>query len=186
MSSTSRRPTVLLDVDDVLCPNTTYGGKHVYQALRHPQQEPVDLYLRLFSPEAVVVLNELIDEFEPRIVLTTSWLALFDRPQFEYVFRRCGLGRVADNLDTHWSAPTNRGESRLEAIMRWLQLHHGGEAFVVLDDVESGLSLVGSKLEGTGRVVFCDVGGCLKRSQLDAARRALRRPIYRPASSREE
>lgn len=181
MKSAERPPTVLLDLDGVLCENDVYGGRHVYESFRYPAHRPPDLYPRLFSTQAVAVLNELLDEFAARVVLTTSWLSLLDRPQFVHVFEQCGLPRVAEGLHQHWAAPTNLGESRLDAILRWLRLHHSGEAFVVLDDMESGESLAGSKLEAAGRVVLCGTSGCLQPSLLRQARRALQQPVY-PAS----
>lgn len=180
MSEQAARPSILLDVDDVLCPGSPYGGHHVYESFRYPAHRPSDLYSRLFSAQAVEVLNELLDEFAARFVLTTSWLSLLDRPQFVHVFEQCGLPRVAEGFHRHWAAPTNRGESRLDAILRWLRAHHDGEPFVVLDDVESGQSLAGSTLEAAGRVVLCAATGCLQPSHRQLARQALRWPLYEP------
>lgn len=178
MSSSERPPTVLLDLDGVLCENDIYGGRHVYESFRYPAHRPSDLYSRLFSAQAVVVLNELLDEFAARVVLTTSWLSLLDRPQFVHVFKQCGLPHVAEGLHLHWAAPTNLGESRLDAILRWLRAHHEGEPFVILDDADSGEGLAGSKLEEAGRVVLCGATGCLQPSHLELARRALGQPVY--------
>ena len=188
MSEPVQRPSILLDVDDVLCPGSPYGGHHVYETLRFPHLAPADLYLRLFSEEAVVVLDGLLEEFDARVVITSSWLSLFDRIQFEHILRMTGLGRAASNLHPNWDAVTNRGQSRLEGILRWLRLHHHGEPFVVLDDAQSGESLVGSTLEAAGRVVLCGTSGCLTPSHLGLARRALRTPVYQapcPAPCRD-
>jgi len=100
------RPTLFLDADDVLCPNTPFGGLHVQRALARPHEAPSDLFERLFSTEAVDVLNQLLEEFSPRVVLTTSWLSMLDRPHFIEVFNRCRLPRVATALHAHWDAPT--------------------------------------------------------------------------------
>ncbi|MDC8786312.1 HAD domain-containing protein [Roseateles koreensis] len=179
---TTPQPTVFLDIDGVVCPNLPFGGMHVYRALYRLEDAAPDLYERLFAPEAIEVLNVLAEQFKPRFVLTTTWLALLDRHHFVDVFGRCGLSQVASSLHEQWDAPTNRGVTRLEAIKRWLEQHHNGEAILVLDDVESGESLQGSTLETAGRVVLCDVDGCLRRSHLEAARSALRRPIYQRPS----
>ena len=127
-----------------------------------------------------MVLQTLMDEFAPRLVLTTSWLKLLDRDQFEELFRRCGLEVAAASLHEHWAVAADRGLSRHDAIVRWLQQHHEGEPFVVLDDYESGQSLVGSRLDQAGRVVLSEVGKCLQRSQLSGARVALSNPVYLP------
>ncbi|WP_175538192.1 HAD domain-containing protein [Mitsuaria sp. PDC51] len=183
MTVAAKRPTVLLDVDDVLCPNQPFGGLHVFRALHGLDVAVPDLYEKLFAAQAVALLDELMCELSPRVVLTTSWLSLLKRPHFEHVFRRCGLASVADNFHVHWAAPTNRDESRLDAVQRWLRAHHNGEPFVILDDVESGESLTGSTLDVAGRVALCDATGCLQPSHLQLARRALQRPIYEPHST---
>jgi hypothetical protein len=179
MSSTLHRPTLFLDFDDVLCSNTPYGGLHVQRALARPTEAPPDLFERLFSPEAVGVLNRLIEEFSPGIVLTTSWLALLDRAHFVDLFSRCGLERISSNLHRYWDAPADRGASRLSAIEGWISLHHESEPILILDDVQSGESLVDSFFHECGWAVLCGVEGCLTMAHLEAARAALRLPYSR-------
>jgi len=59
------------------------------------------------------------------------------------VFRGAGLGFVAENLHTQWRTPGPPPErERIEEIEAWLQDHHRGEPFVILDDEYSGPSLV--------------------------------------------
>lgn len=183
MKASVHRPSIFLDVDDVLCPNAPYGGRHVYEALRFPDNAPEDLYTRLFCESSVGLLSELRAEFDARVVMTTSWLLLFDRPQFEYIFRRTGLAHISANFHPRWAAPANRGRLRLDAILKWLQQNHRGEPFVVLDDEESGDSLVGSRLARVGRVVLCGPTGCLQTSHLALARQALSEPVYTTRSS---
>lgn len=100
MSSTQHRPTLFLDFDDVLCPNTPYGGLHVQRAFARPTEAPPDLFERLFSQEAVEVLNKLVEEFSPGVVLTTSWLKLLDRAHFVDLFSRSGLERASTHEKT--------------------------------------------------------------------------------------
>lgn len=170
------RPTLFLDVDDVLCPNAPFGGLHVQRALARPDEAPPDIFERLFSREAVDVLNDLLEEFSPRIVLTTSWLSMLDRRHFVDVFSRCRLPRVASALHEYWDAPTNRGTSRLQAIEKWLERHHQGQPILVLDDIQSGESIIDSFLHTSGRAVLCGATGCLQRRHLATARGALLRP----------
>lgn len=179
MSTAQHRPTLFLDCDDVLCPNTPYGGLHVQRAFARPTEAPPDFFERLFSPEAVGVLNKLIEEFSPGVVLTTSWLALLDRAHFVDLFSRCGLERVSSHLHQYWDAPTNRGGSRLAAIEGWIARHHEGEPILILDDVQSGESLIDSFFHETGRAILCGVEGCLTMAHLQAARTALQRPYSR-------
>lgn len=167
--------TLLLDIDDTLCLNDPFGCLHARLALMRPWELPSDIWDRLFSLEAVEVLNELMAERKPRVVITSSWLALFERAHFVEVFKRVGLPAVGASLHEAWAAPQNRGTSRLDSISAWMKQHHCGEPFLLLDDFQSGESLVGSDWEKAGNVVLCAVGDGFRRNHLPAALRALGR-----------
>lgn len=162
------RPLLFLDIDDVLCLNAPYGGYDVVVAPR-----PEDLWTKLFAPGAVDTLLAAIEEHRPRVVLTTSWLRLLDKQDFEGVFQATGLGQLAERFHEHWDAPQNSGETRLEAIERWLLRHHRGEPFVVLDDTLSGTGLAGSRIDLMGRLVLCEVNVGLHAGHVAAIHRAL-------------
>lgn len=162
------RPLLFLDIDDVLCLNDPYGGRHLSIA-----PPPADLWARLFASSAVEVLNVVLEEHSPAVVLTTSWLQLLDRTGFETVFTRTGLPALGSALHERWEAPQNRGATRLQAVEAWLAKHHQEEAFVVLDDDESGTGLRGSRLDRQRRVVLCEVATGLQRHHLEPVRRAL-------------
>jgi hypothetical protein len=161
------RPLLFLDFDDVICVNALYGGYDVLAP-----NPPVDLYEKLWHPPAVQTLLAIIDEHKPAVVVTTSWLKLMDREGFEALFRRTGLLAVADSLHTAWETPAGPG-SRLEAIERWLAVHHAGEPLVVLDDARSGTGLPGSWLDRAGCVVLCEENVGLHIGHLPAVRAAL-------------
>ncbi|MDN8615247.1 HAD domain-containing protein [Variovorax ginsengisoli] len=162
---------MFLDLDDVLCINSPYGGYDVFAP-----DHPVDLWERLFHQPAVDTLLQIINEYRPLIVLTTSWLRFMDREGFEDLFRRTGLAQVAASLHpSAWEAPQAQGTTRLEAIDAWLAAHRHGERFVILDDELSGTGLRDSPLAERGLVAFCEVGVGLTPSHLDAIRRALGR-----------
>ena len=163
------RPILFLDLDDVICINAPYGGYDVFA----PNQ-PGDLWERLFHKPAVETLLQITDEFQPHVVLTTSWLRLMDRGGFEALFVRTGLSKVASSLHpVAWEAPQGRGKTRLDAIAGWLSAHHEQEPFVVLDDSLSGTGLIGSSLHQSGAVVLCELGVGLTSDHLDQVRRAL-------------
>jgi len=177
MPRDSVRPVLFLDLDDTLCLNTPYGGVHAQHVVRVPDSAPSDFYECLFAPGAVAVMNTLLEEFQPSIVLTTSWLALLQREHFIEIFCRTGLRKVANALHAHWDAPGNRGTSRAEAIDAWLaRYHEEGQPILILDDVSSGESLIGSFHASCGRAVLCEVDQGLNDGHLSLARRALRRP----------
>lgn len=170
-------PTIFLDVDDVLALNQKFGGRDVQQAMAHPGLTPSDLYSTVFSAAAVESLNELLREFNPRVVLTTSWLALLQREHFLDLFEKTGVQIFETSLHSKWDAQQDFGTSRLDAIERWLTQNHQGEPIVVLDDHASGEGLVGSLLHEAGRVVLCDVDVGFNRFLLQAARDALLKPF---------
>ena len=170
-------PTIFLDLDDVLALNQRFGGREVQRAMAHPGSAPSDLYSTVFSPVAVDALNDLLREFNPSVVLTTSWLALLQREHFLDLFMKTGVLISETSLHRHWDAQQDRGTSRLDAIEHWLNKHHGGEPILVLDDYASGESLVDGLWHEAGHVVICDVNVGFNAGLLDAARTALRKPF---------
>jgi hypothetical protein len=163
------RPILFLDLDDVLCLNDPYGGYDVLTG------EVADgIWEALFHVPAVKTLLRVLDECQPAVVLTTSWLRFLDRQGFEELFVKTGLAKVEAALHpAAWEAPQNRGNSRLEAIEAWMSAHHNGEPFVMLDDMLSGTGLGRSRSDRRGAVVLCEVGVGLTEAHLDAVRRAL-------------
>lgn len=168
----SRGALVFLDFDEVICLNEPYGGNDLMAS-----EKPDDLWERLFHKPAVETLERILIEFEPRVVITTSWLWLMERGGFEALFAKCGMCFVAARLHEAWEAPQLARATRLHAIERWLSVHHRGEPFVVLDDVMSGTGLTESQLAATGRVVLCEVGVGLHAGHLAQVRQALRTPV---------
>lgn len=162
------RPIVFLDFDDVICLNRNYGGYDVFSP-----DPPDELWPQLFHPPAITVLQELVNEFGPSFVLTTSWLRLMDRERCDALLERCGLEFVSEGLHVHWEAPPVSGRTRLDAIEGWLQAHHRGEPFVIIDDVLSGTELRESRFHAEGRVVLCDVNEGLHHGFLPGLRNAL-------------
>jgi hypothetical protein len=159
---------VFLDFDDVVCVNSPYGGYDVLAP-----DPPSDLHRRLFHAPAIEALKAIVDEFDPLFVITSSWLRMMDRDAFEGLFEKCDLQFIGRRLHNAWEAPQDSGMTRLQSIEQWLWRHHTGQAFVVLDDPLSGTGLAGSRLDATGRVVFCAVNEGLHAGHLPLVRRAL-------------
>lgn len=177
LDESERKPTVFLDFDDVLCLNSPYGGIDVQRAAAHPRSAPDDLYQKVFSPGAIQALNALVLEFAPKVVLTTSWLKLLQREHFIDLFTRTGVSILDSSLHEHWAAPQNYGNSRMDAIERWLKCNHQGEPILIIDDYSSGEGLVDSLLHESGRVVLCEVDIGFSLILLQAAREALLKPF---------
>ena len=159
---------MFLDVDDVFCLNRPYGGYDVASP-----SPPADLWKELFHAPAVALLCEVALKFNPRFVLTTSWLRIMELGTLESVLRKCGLGPVADRLHPQGEVVGNRGQSRHAAIAAWLAKHHKGEPFVVLDDKLSGTGLQGADFDLAGRLVLCDVEVGLLPRHMPVIERAL-------------
>ncbi|MEJ5999743.1 HAD domain-containing protein [Paucibacter soli] len=166
------KPIVFLDFDDVICTNKLYGGYDVLTS----GPKPADLFEKLFHPPAVVVLLRAVDEFDARVVITTSWLRFMERPGFEALFRATGMTTVAERFHTSWEAPADRGMTRAAAIDRWLDAHHRGEAYVILDDENSGTGLPNSRHHHRGRLVLCQENVGLHEGHWPQIRAALDSP----------
>lgn len=162
------KPTLFLDFDDVLVLNRGYGGYDVVAP-----NPPADLWTNLFHAPAVEVLRCVMVEFEPQIVVSTSWLRFLDRRAFLDLFARTGLLDVAQSLHAAWEVLQPGHASRHDGIAGWLSKHHRGEPYVVLDDTLSGGSLVASDMDLDGRVILCDENVGLLPTHLPAIRRAL-------------
>lgn len=148
----TRRALLFLDMDEVLCLNNPYGG----HALKN---QPPGIWDLLFHRPAVEVLNLVMKEHGPQVIITSSWLSFLEHAAFDKVFRKTGLSAVADNLHAAWEAPQNAGETRCAAIDRWFQEYGWpGQPYVILDDMQSGTGLKGSYHDSRGRVVFCEEG----------------------------
>lgn len=174
---THSRPLLLLDVDDVLALNTHYGGRQARTAIFRPERAPADLYEKLFSSDAVSALNALLLEFNPRVVLTTSWLMLFTREEFLELFKKTGVDIGDDDFHEHWDAPEDYGVGRAISIGKWLEDHHAGENLLILDDVCSGAALIDSPWQRAGHVVLCDENVGFHHGLLEAAREAIQTPF---------
>jgi hypothetical protein len=139
-------PIVFLDLDDVLCLNTTYGGYDAILAVNGRHASPGVVYRELFDPRARAVLENVHDSLDGRLryVISSTWREALGRGQMETVFRASGLGFVADALEPgeRWCTPAKVGRlRRADEVAAWLDLHHQGEAFVIVDDTYSGASL---------------------------------------------
>ncbi len=169
----SNGPLILLDFDDVIVLNR-HGGFGGFDLLS--PNPPPELWSRLFHGPATQVLVDAITEHRAQLVLTTSWLRFLPREGFEQLFAKTGLEVLAANLHNAWEAPQNRGETRAEAINRWLAAHHRGEPYVILDDELSGTGLHRSVHDKRGRLVLCKENVGLQREHVAAIRTSLARP----------
>ena len=184
-------PLVLLDVDDVLCMSSPYGGFDVIDVVAGRHTNPEAVYRSVFVARARDALKLVHDAFggELRYVISSTWREVFDRSQLSEVFLRSSLGFVADQLhdDARWRTPVKlRRAKRVDEIAQWLAQHHDGEPFVIIDDTFSGPSLVPALTDSThpffGRVVLCEENVGLTQEHVEVIVQTLRRPLAASAA----
>lgn len=173
-ASEQRRPLVFLDIDDVLCVDRTLNTRQVSAALAGDVTVNADeVWKHIFHAAAVENLRQLHAEYGPDYVVSSSWTLHLSREQLCATFQLTGLDFVAENLHQFWCCPRDEGSCRLWEIEAWLDTHlpKGAMPFVIIDDVISGGSLVGSDLET--HTVFCNASAGFMYPQLQAARKIL-------------
>ena len=176
----TERPIVFLDFDDVIVLNRPgqFGGYDVIAS-----NPPPELWAQVFHIPAAQVLVDALSEHDARVVITTSWLRFMLREAFERLFTLAGLEAIGERLHAAWEAPQNRGETRAQAVDRWLSEHHRGEAYAILDDELSGTGLRHSAHDRQGRVVLCKENIGLHGGHVTTIRAALSRPCGSAASA---
>ena len=183
------RPVMFLDIDDVLCLSDPVGGYDVVEVVagRHPN--PNAVYRALFVPRARQALRQVHDRMAGQLhyVVSSTWRECLDREQMLDVFRQGGLEFVADCLhdDARWCTPAKLGRGRrVDEIAQWLDRHHRGEPFVIVDDSYSGPSLRPAldlpAHPFAGRVVLCEENVGLGEEHVEAIVKALGRPAGVP------
>ena len=199
-------PVLFLDLDDVLCMSSPYGGFDAIAAVNDRHVNPFQVYQRLFVPHATFALEQIHGAMESavRYVISSTWRESFSRAQLDFVFRQAGLGFIADNLHDGelWRTPPKFGRSRrIDEIAEWLDRHHQGQPFAIVDDTHSGASLMPALLPApmapasvsatgpsttvlphpfTGRVVLCEENVGLTDDHVPFIVAALRRPVQVP------
>lgn len=179
MSSLARntQAIVLLDLDDVLAIHPKYNSFGVLAAFESAALDDVpSLWQYLFDASACKNLKTLHDEFFPEYVVSSSWTSFLDREQICEVLRRTGLGFVVENFHQEWCTSREDESYRLTEIEGWLEIHALGtpRPYLILDDLVSGQSLQGSRLEG--RAVLCDAWVGFTHPKLRSAQKILRGP----------
>ncbi|MFZ4479082.1 MAG: HAD domain-containing protein [Rhodoferax sp.] len=143
------RPVLFLDLDDVLCLNTPYGGYDVIQALSEVQKKTAtldhfgEMWAQLFVPAAKARLQALDEEFSPKYVMSTSWRRFLDKHAFQTVLQCCELEFVSSKLHENWQTPSFlSSQLRSREVGCWFDENTEQRGnWVVLDDEHSGTGL---------------------------------------------
>jgi hypothetical protein len=165
-------PILFLDLDDVVVLDRPSAfDKHRVHELE------AELCRQVIHPPAGQAFIELLEGSPAKVVVTSNWLRFTSRPAFERLFRLAGYPQVADALHEFWCAPKRSPASRLQVIDEWLSEHHHGEPYCIVDDTDSGPSLLGSSHDKASRVLLCTVGVGLHRGHIPFVREALARSV---------
>ncbi len=191
------RPVVFLDIDDVLCLSNPYGGYDAIAAVNGRHLNPESVYRELFASNAVRALKRMHERMDARVqyVISSTWRESFARHDLVAVFRRAGLGFVAERLvagDAWRTPPKFQRSQRVHEIAQWLDQHHRGEPFVIVDDTHSGASLMLAHAATdtaahpfAGRVVLCQERVGLTDAHVQPVLDALRREVISPSTKKE-
>ena len=168
------KPLVFLDFDDVIAIHPDYTSGVVLAALRSGKPHlATELWANVFHQELMANLARLHHEFDPSYVISSTWSTYLSRDEIQEVLIRGGLGFVAASLHSNWRSATEVGSYRVTDIAAWLRTNGAAQplAYVILDDLSSGRTLVGSVLEPD--TVFCDEWVGFTGIQLERARAIL-------------
>ena len=169
------KPLVFLDFDDVIAIHPDYTSGVVLAALRSDEPHAAtELWGNVFHQELRANLERLHDEFEPSYVISSTWSTYLSRDEILEVLICGGLGFVAASLHSNWRSATEVGSYRVTDIAAWLRTNGATRpfAYVILDDLSSGRTLVDSVLEPY--TVFCDEWVGFTEVQLERAVAILR------------
>lgn len=181
-------PVFFLDIDDVLCMNDGFSGFDVVAAVNGRHDDPAAVYRGAFADGAVKVLERVDDAMggELRYVISSTWRWSLGREQLREVFGQGGLDFVAAKFHkpNRWCTPMRwTPDLRANEIADWLQRHHGGGAFAIVDDGFLGHSLQPALTRPNhpffGRVVLCKEGVGLRDEHAQTLVDALSAPAVR-------
>lgn len=173
----NKRIVIFLDIDDVICLNTQYGGYDAKKWISNEfflAKESEFLWEKLFDQSAINNLVEVHQKWNPCYVISSSWRTIFDKSEIQVVLERSGLGCVARSLHKDWSTPIDAGKGlRSAEIGIWLSKHPElQDSWVVVDDNLSGRDLLRSFLN-LNFVVLCQEGVGLQKSEAEKLEKAL-------------
>jgi hypothetical protein len=174
-------PIVFLDLDDVVCLYEHFGAEAALECVTAKRTHVDLVYGLLFALEPVKALRAIHDAMggHVRYVVSSTWRRHFNRAQLRHVLRESGLDFVSACMESRerWCTPSLETPDRRREIELWLEKHHAGEPYVVLDDVKSGQSLglarIGDPI--ADRSILCEARVGLEQRHVEHAIAALGR-----------
>jgi hypothetical protein len=145
---------LFLDHDGVICLASEWGS-------RFKNQEGLDSHFDRFNDKAVDVLNEVIDETDCEIVVSSDWKYHSALETMQEIYRIRGIkkapidytSQVLDNSDIPegftWIRHEDLEQTRSLEIKKWLREHPEVTAWCSVDDLHMGIERLsyGRKIE---------------------------------------
>jgi hypothetical protein len=106
-----------------------------------------------FTPEAKVTYKKIVELYDPKIVISSSWADNFSEYHFRFMFSKLNMKlNLAEEYMT--KRELDNGNTRYTQIKDYLERHPHINRFFILDDTGSGESLLTTDLEPY--TIFCD------------------------------
>ncbi|MBM6808840.1 HAD domain-containing protein [Faecalicoccus pleomorphus] len=134
-------PVIFLDIDGVLHPLKTNNSSaldyHLNQKLAKLYHDPEFLKLNIyftnlvyygFDQNACTLLKKLVDEFDARIVLTSSWRLIYSKHELYYLFKIL-------HLEQAFIGTTRKSTPRFQVIQEYIDKHHI-DSYIIIDDAD--------------------------------------------------
>jgi hypothetical protein len=127
----TNKPTLFLDIDDVLTTSKQYFGKYHPKYNGHP-----------FDPKCVKVLNEIIEKINPIIIISSDWKYHFTIEQLNEVFKLNGVNALITDItpslwggkEAKFTSLSQLDECRAEEILKYVKEHELIK-WVAIDDL---------------------------------------------------
>ena len=156
---------IFLDHDGVICLDNNWGGRRKKQnkwggmkLSMGPKSVPLEYRFDDFDQKAVSVLNEILDETEAEIVVSSDWktwatveemgeyyeIQGIKRKPIDYT-KNLGQCSFQDKKSFQWSATYDLEQSRYVEITQYLMDHPEITHWVAVDDLHMGKHVENSK-----------------------------------------
>lgn len=134
-------PIIFLDIDGVLHPlHQTQSQPMDYdlnKKLAQQYQDSTFLQLNIyftnlvyygFDKTACQLLKKLVDEFDARIVLTSSWRFVYSKQELNYLFKILHMDQVLAGM-------TRKSTPRHQVIQEYIDTHQL-TSYIIIDDAD--------------------------------------------------
>lgn len=128
-------PIIFLDIDGVL---NTARGKNYWRNIKRTKTYQFNAD---FCPDAIRNLNTITQETGSKIVISSYWRSFFPLKMLKVIFKEYEIdAEVIDTLRLVDQVTGLSNTSRGGLIQYWMKEHYEPDAYVIIDDNDSGIS----------------------------------------------